>query len=122
DELMEKSGARIAQWLGAEAAIVSSGSAAALPHATAACVAGGDPEKMKQLPILTGLKTDVIMPRQSRNDYDHAFRTIGARIVEVDTAHEFQEALSERTALIAVLGMGEAQGSVRLEQIVPAAR
>ncbi|HTM48038.1 MAG TPA: aminotransferase class V-fold PLP-dependent enzyme [Bryobacteraceae bacterium] len=122
DELMEKAGARIAEWLGAEAAIVTSGSAAALTHATAACIAGGDPERMKQLPILTGLKTDVIMPKQSRNDYDHAFRTVGARIVQVDTPHEFQEALNERTAMIAVLGVGEAQGSVRLEQIVPAAR
>src|SRR4051794_20955738 len=115
DEMMAKAGARIAEWLGVAPALVTSGSAAALTHATAACVAGGDPEKMKQLPILTGLKTDVIMPRQSRNDYDHAFRTIGARIVEVDTPHEFEEALGERTAMIAILGTGEAQGKVRLE-------
>src|SRR5260221_2092944 len=122
DELMEKAGARIAEWMGAEAAIVTSGAAAALTHATAACVAGGDPEKMKQLPILTGLKTDVIMPKQSRNDYDHAIRTVGARIVEFETPHEFQEALGEHTAMIAVLGTAEAQGKVRLEQIAAAAR
>ena len=122
DELMEKAGGQIAEWLGAEAAIVTSGAAGALTHATAACVAGGDPEKMKQLPILTGLKTDVIMPKQSRNDYDHAIRTVGARIVEVDTPHEFQQALGERTAMIAVLGTGEAQGKVRLEQMAAAAR
>src|SRR5262249_48898826 len=109
DELMEKAGARIAEWMGAEAAIVTSGAAAALTHATAACVAGGDPEKMKQLPVLTGLKTDVIMAKQSRNDYDHAIRTVGARIVEVDTPHEFQEALGDHTAMIAVLGTAEAQ-------------
>ena len=48
DAAYEKAGARIAEWLGAEAAIVTSGAAAALTHATAACVAGGDPEKMKQ--------------------------------------------------------------------------
>jgi D-glucosaminate-6-phosphate ammonia-lyase len=122
DELMEKAGARLAEWMGSEAAIVTSGAAGALTHATAACVAGGDPEKMKQLPNVTGLKSEVIMPRQSRNDYDHAYRTVGARIVEVDTPQDFQEALSERTAMIAVLGTGEAQGEVRLEQIVAAAR
>jgi D-glucosaminate-6-phosphate ammonia-lyase len=122
DELMEKAGQRLAEWMGAESAIVTSGAAAALTHATAACIAGADPEKMKQLPILTGLKTDVIMLRQSRNDYDHAFRTAGARIVEVDTPHEFEQALSERTAMIAVLGTGEAQGKVRLETIAAAAR
>ncbi|MEK7409630.1 MAG: hypothetical protein AAB225_31575, partial [Acidobacteriota bacterium] len=44
DELMEKAGARLAQLLGSESAIVTAGSAAALAHATAACVAGADPE------------------------------------------------------------------------------
>ena len=122
DELMEKAGAQIAEWMGAEAAIVTSGAAGALTHATAACVAGGDPERMKQLPILTGLKTDVIMPKQSRNDYDHAIRTVGVRIVEVDTPHEFEQALGERTAMIAVLGTWEARGKVRLEQMAAAAR
>jgi L-seryl-tRNA(Ser) seleniumtransferase len=122
DELMDKAGAHIAEWMGSEAAIVTSGTAGALTHATAACVAGGDPEKMKQLPNVAGLKSEVIMPRQSRNDYDHAYRTVGARIVEVDTPMDFQSALSERTAMIAVLGTAEAQGKVRLEQIVAAAR
>src|SRR5947207_2996825 len=117
DELMEKVGERLAEWMGTEAAIVTSGSAAALTHATAACVAGGDPEKMKQLPILTGMKTDVIMPKQSRNDYDHAVRTVGARIVEVNTAHEFQEALGDGTAMMSVLGTAKAQATLRLEQM-----
>ena len=58
-------------------------------------VAGGDPEKMKQLPNVAGLKSEVIMPRQSRNDYDHAYRTVGARIVEVDTPQDLQSALGE---------------------------
>ena len=44
DELMEKAGQQLAEWMGAEAAIVTSGAAGALTHATAACVAGGDPE------------------------------------------------------------------------------
>jgi L-seryl-tRNA(Ser) seleniumtransferase len=122
DELMEKAGARLAEWMGSEAAIVTSGAAGALTHATAACVAGGDPEKMKQLPNVAGLKSEVIMPRQSRNDYDHAYRTVGARIVEVDTPQDLQSALGERTAMIAVLGTAEARGNVRLEQIVAAAR
>src|SRR6476619_3308269 len=44
DELMEKVGTRIAELLGCEFAIVTSGAAAALSHATAACIAGSDPE------------------------------------------------------------------------------
>src|SRR5687768_12938308 len=50
DELMEKVGARLSSLLGSEAAIVTSGCAAAMAHGTAACVAGADPEKMQRLP------------------------------------------------------------------------
>jgi len=121
DELMEKAGERIASLLGAEACMVSSGCAAALVHATAACMAGGDPEKMKQLPDSRGLRDEVIMPRQSRNEYDHAFRAPGARIVEVDTPEEFHSALGRRTAMVAVLGVGEAAGKIRLEEMAEAA-
>ncbi len=122
DELMEKVGARIAELLGSEGAIVTSGAAAALTHATAACIAGADPELMQQLPDLTGLKDEVIIPRESRNVYDHAFRTLGTRMVEVDSMDAFNAALGHRTAMVAVLGSGEARGAIRLEQIVAAAR
>jgi D-glucosaminate-6-phosphate ammonia-lyase len=121
DELMEKVGARIAELLGCEGAIVTSGAAAALSHATAACIAGSDPELMQQLPDLTGLKDEVIMPRESRNVYDHAFRSWGARVIEVDTVEAFHSALGPRTAMVAVLGTGEARGPLRLEAIAAAA-
>ena len=122
DELMEKVGDRLAELLGCEWGIVTSGCAAALVHATAACVAGADPEKMLQLPNLQGLKDEVVMPRQSRNVYDHALRHVGLKIVEVSSREEFHAALSDRTALIAVLGTGEAKGSVRLEEMAEACR
>jgi L-seryl-tRNA(Ser) seleniumtransferase len=122
DELMEKVGARIAQLLGAEGAIVTSGCAAALAHATTASIAGGDPEKIQQLPRLEGLKDEVIMPRQSRNPYDHAVRMVGVKIVNVDSRDEFYAALSNRTAMVVVLGTAEPEGKVRLEEICEAAR
>jgi len=121
DELMEKAGARIAELIGCESAIVTSGAAAALSHATAACIAGADPELMQQLPDLSGLRDEVIMPKESRNVYDHAFRSWGARVVEVDTVEAFHAALGPRTALVAVLGTGEARGPLRLEAIATAA-
>ena len=121
DELMEKAGARIAELIGCESAIVTSGAAAALSHATAACIAGADPELMQQLPDLAGLRDEVIMPKESRNVYDHAFRSWGARVIEVDTVEAFHAALGPRTALVAVLGTGEARGPLRLEAIAAAA-
>src|SRR5262249_3043030 len=121
DELMERVGIRLSELLGCESGIVTSGAAAALSHATAGCVAGADPEMMKQLPNLTGLKNEVIMPKWSRNEYDHAIRTVGVHLVEIDSEQEFQAALGRHTAMVAVLGSSEAKGKIRLEQIAQAA-
>lgn len=119
-ELMDKVGERLSELLGSEAAIVTSGAAAALTHATSACLAGGDPELIRQLPELTGLKTEVVIPRQSRNVYDQAIRTLGIKVTEVDSPEEFHSALGPQTAMIAVLGTGEARGKVRLEEMAEA--
>ena len=104
DELQEAAGKRIAKLLQVEYAMVSSGAAAALTHATAGCVAGTDPERMQQLPDMTGLKNEVIMPKSSRNGYDYAVRMVGLTTVEVRTADELRAAINDRTALVAMLG------------------
>jgi L-seryl-tRNA(Ser) seleniumtransferase len=122
DELMDKVGARIAELMGCEGAIVSSGAAAALAQATAACIVGTDPELMQQLPDLTGLKDEVIIPRASRNVYDHAFRAFGVRMVEVDSLDAFAAALGRHTAMVAFLGTSEGEGALRLEDMAAAAR
>lgn len=62
DELMTGVGDRLGELTGAEYGIVTSGAAAALCHATAACVAGGDPERMLQLPRTDGLSADDVHP------------------------------------------------------------
>jgi len=99
DELMEAIGPRIAELLGAEAAMVSSGAAGAVTCGTLACVAGGDPEKMQQLPDTTGIKNEVVVPSWSRSTYDHAVRTTGIRMVEVTTLEDLQKAFGPRTAM-----------------------
>src|SRR5690349_20569700 len=104
DQLMEKVGDRLAQLLQAEWGIVTSGCAAALVNATAGCIAGADPEKMQRLPTLAGLKDEVIMPRESRVVYDHAVRTLGVKIIEVNSTAELRAAISSHTAMIEVLG------------------
>ena len=119
DELMEAVGARLAEITRAEWGIVTAGCAAALTHVTAACIAGADPEKMQRLPYLAGLKSEVIMPRNSRNVYDHAIRMLGVKIVEVETREEYLAALNEKTALVCLLG---GNGDKFLEEIAGAAR
>ncbi|MAG72020.1 MAG: aminotransferase class V-fold PLP-dependent enzyme [Vicinamibacterales bacterium] len=122
DELLEAAGRRIAELLEVEWALVTSGAASALTHATAGCVAGTDPELMQQLPDVTGLKDEVVIPRTSRNSYDHAIRTVGVRIVEVDSIAEMEAAMTERTAMVAVLGNRFEEMRLGLTTIAPIAR
>src|SRR5947209_394828 len=75
DELMDGIGKRLAELTGAEWGMISSGCAAALAHATAASVAGGNPDLHVRIPDLTGFaKDEVIIPTHSRNVYDAAVR------------------------------------------------
>jgi len=103
DELMDAVGRRLAALTQAEWGIVTNGCAAALTHATAASIAGTDPEKLQRVPDLTGLKNEVIAPRHSRNVYDHAIRMLGVKIIEVDSLAELDRAFNPRTAMVMVL-------------------
>jgi len=101
DELADAIGQRLADLTGAEWGMVSAGCAAGLKHITAACVTGGNPEKLIRIPDLTGFdKTEVIIPRYSRNAYDHGIRNIGVTIVHVSTPEELEKAINPKTAMI----------------------
>jgi uncharacterized pyridoxal phosphate-dependent enzyme len=109
DELAMGVGQKLSELTGAEWGIVTAGCAAALKHATAACVAGGNPEKLLRIPDLTGIdKSEVIMPGYSRNTYDHAVRNIGVKIITVNSPEELKEAINPRTAMIYI---NSSQGS-----------
>ncbi|HZO56013.1 MAG TPA: aminotransferase class V-fold PLP-dependent enzyme [Bryobacteraceae bacterium] len=108
DELMAAVGQRLATLTGAEWGMVSNGCAAALAHATAACIAGTDPEKLQRIPNLTGLKNEVIVPRHSRNVYDHAIRMLGVKMVEVNDLDQLRKAFNPRTAMVMVLAAPQA--------------
>lgn len=124
DELADAVGRRLAELTGAEWGMVSSGCAAGLKHVTAACVAGGNPEKLLRIPNLTGLdKTEVVIPRSSRTVYDHSIRNIGVTIVMVDTAEELQRALNPRTAMIYLTAGSQASsGPLSLENVARIAK
>lgn len=112
DELAHAVGQRLAEITGAEWGLISAGCAAGMKHVTAACVTGGSPEKLVRIPDLTGLdKTQVIVPRYSRNAYDHAVRNIGVELVTVETPEELERAINPKTAMIYIVtGGGSADG------------
>ncbi len=125
DELAAGVGRRLAKLTGAEWGMIPAGCAAGIKHVTAACVTGGNPEKLIRIPDLTGLpKSQVIIPRYSRNVYDHALRNIGVEIVMVETPAELTRAINAKTALIyLVSGPGSQLGQpLSLEAIVAIAK
>lgn len=108
DDLNRAAGREVARLVGAEAGFVCSGSAGGLLLQAAACIAGSDPVKMRQLPDTTGLKNEIIIHTMHRFPYDQAYRAAGARMVEFGDylyAHPWQleGAITERTAAVAYL-------------------
>jgi seryl-tRNA(Sec) selenium transferase len=124
DELTNAVGARLAALTGAEWGLVTSGCSAALTHASAACVAGGNPDLHVRIPNLSGFPRDeAIIPAHSRNVYDAAVRAVGMRVIEVRTLAELDAAFGPRTAMIYLFAGPEADRSpLSLKAIAPLAQ
>src|SRR6476646_225430 len=67
DELHDKVGARLAELIGSESAMVTTGCAGAIHLGTCACLTGLDGQKIRQLPDLTGMKSEVLIQKIHRN-------------------------------------------------------
>ena len=117
-ELQKAVGARLAQFAGTEAALVSSGSAACIAQATAGCIAGADPDRVSRLPDTTGMKNEVIITQRSA--WDRSIALAGARLVLVGSVREMEAAINEKTAMIE-MEYGE-QRSVKLADGIAVAR
>jgi L-seryl-tRNA(Ser) seleniumtransferase len=104
EELQDAIGQRISELVGCEDAMVSTGTAGAIAIGTYACVAGTDSKNIQQLPDITGMKSEVIIQKIHRNGYDHAIRTAGVKIVEVEGAEQLKKAINPNTAMIYMLG------------------
>jgi L-seryl-tRNA(Ser) seleniumtransferase len=100
-DLQEKVGQRLVELTGAGGALVTAGASAALCLATCAVTAGDDPGKMRQVPDLTGMKNEILIQRIHRTAYDHAFRMVGVKLVEVETAEQLQHGINRNTAAVA---------------------
>ena len=122
NELHRAVGGKIAALLGCEAALVTAGAASALTMATAACVAGKDPDKIKRLPDTTGMKNEVIIPKQHRNGYDHAVRNVGVRLIEVDTAEDVDRVAGERTAMMLYFNLHGPAGKIKVDEFAALAK
>ncbi|WP_135548135.1 aminotransferase class V-fold PLP-dependent enzyme [Paenibacillus cymbidii] len=106
EELHLRVGARIAELTRNEAAVVTSGAAAGLTVATAACMTGTDEKLVRKLPTLEGIeKCEVVIHRCQRNGFDMAIAQTGARLVEIGDvestfAWQLEDAIGPRTACV----------------------
>ena len=104
-ELQKWAGGIIAEATGAEAGLPTAGGSASIMLAAAACIMKGteleeyEPKGravwrhiIQRLPAHTeGLKTEFIVQKANRNEYDHAVEIAGGRFVEVGTAQGASE-------------------------------
>ncbi len=104
EELMAWAGMEVARLTGAEAGMVTSGSAGGILLSCAACITGDDRQKMRHLPVVEG-KNEFEMQKHHRIGFDHAVGVAGGKIVEVGGEDgtelaQIEAALSEQTAAI----------------------
>ena len=105
-ELLQKSGDFIADLLGVEAALVTSGAAAAQALSAAACMAGADPHRIGQLPNTDGIKNEIVIQKRNRYMFDRCYTVTGATLVEAGdddgtTEDDLNTAIGPNTAAVA---------------------
>jgi uncharacterized pyridoxal phosphate-dependent enzyme len=99
-------------------AIVTSGAASAIQNGYSGILTGGNDTFIKQLPDLTGMKSEVIIQRAHRSAWDHQIRTTGAKLVEVETVEDVHKAVSERSAAMHFLNLSDPDGKIKREEWV----
>ena len=120
-DLQDKVGAKIAEMLHCEAAMVTSGAACAILLGTAAAITGTDPQKIKMIPNLPGPRPEVIMQKSHRYLFDQAVTTTGAQIIEVEGPEEMEKAFNSNTVM-ALFFNAAGKSSVTREEFVAISR
>src|SRR5262249_15900572 len=121
-ELHDKVGERIAKLVGVEAALVTTGAAGALLLGTAAAVTRGDAERIKRLPDTKGMRNEVLIQKAHHSCYDNQMLDAGVKLIDVETAADFRDAVSEKTALAFFMNHAAADGKIGREEWVKLAR
>ncbi len=124
-ELEVAAGNRIAEMLKLPedyTALVTSGAAAAIQSGLAGILTGGDESLIRQLPDLTGMKSEVIIQKSHRNPFDHQLRSTGIKLIEIETLDQFRSAVSDRTAMMHFSNFANAAGQIKVDEWVKLAK
>jgi uncharacterized pyridoxal phosphate-dependent enzyme len=123
--LEEAAGKRIAQMLKLPegyGALVTSGAAAAIQSGLAGILTGDNESLIKQLPDLTGMKSEVIIQKSHRNPFDHQLRGTGAKLIEIETRDQFRAAVNDRTAMMHFTNFANDAGQIKVDEWVKLAK
>src|SRR6202041_2253579 len=118
-ELEVAAGKRISEMLklpDAYAALVTSGAAAAIQSGLAGILTGGNEAFIRQLPDLTGMKSEVIIQKAHRNPFDHQLRSTGIKLVVIETREELHNAVGPKTAMMHFTNFANAAGEIKVEE------
>jgi L-seryl-tRNA(Ser) seleniumtransferase len=118
NDLHDAVGKRLAELIGCEAVMVTSGAAAALTVGTAACITGKNLDFIKRIPEITGMKSEVIIQKSHRYGYDHAVRNCGIKMIEVETPEELEKAVNERTAMMLFFNDADPKGKIKIDEFI----
>ncbi len=99
-------------------ALVTSGAAAAIESGVAGILTGDNEAFIRQLPDLTGMKSEVIIQKSHRNPFDHQLRATGVKLIVVETRDELRNAVSERTAMMHFSNFANSSGQIKVDEWV----
>jgi len=103
-------------------ALVTSGAAAAIQSGLAGILTGDNEAFIRQLPDLTGMKSEVIIQKSHRNPFDHQLRATGIKLIEVETHDELRQAVNDRTAMMHFSNFANAAGQIKVDEWVKLAK
>src|SRR2546425_10922388 len=118
-ELEVAAGKRIAEMLKLPeryAALVTSGAAAAMQSGLAGILTGDNETFIRQIPDLTGMKSEVIIQKSHRNPFDHQLRTTGVKLIEIETRDDLQKAVNDRTAMMHFTNFANEAGQIKVDE------
>src|SRR5262249_29655124 len=121
-ELQDKVGQRIAELVGVEAALVTTGAAGALLLGTAAAVTRGDRAFIRRLPDTKGMRNEVLLQPSHHTCYDNQLTDVGVRLIDVETAADVKRAVGERTALMFFMNLAGPDGRIGHQEWLDLAR
>ncbi|HTJ87613.1 MAG TPA: aminotransferase class V-fold PLP-dependent enzyme [Terriglobales bacterium] len=118
-ELEAAAGKRIAQMLKLPqgySVLVTSGAAGAIQSGLAGILTGDNESLIKQLPDLTGMKSEVIIQKSHRNPFDHQLRGTGVKLIEIETHEQLHRAVNDRTAMLHFTNFANAAGQIKVDE------